>query len=49
MKAAVTNVIDTLTLEDFDGDFQKFLEQYNALLPEEITSKRNKVSCLYYQ
>ena len=29
MKEAVTKVIDTLTQEDFDGAFQKFLEQYN--------------------
>ena len=29
MKEAVTNVIDTLTQEDFDGVFQKLLERYN--------------------
>ena len=29
MKEAVTKVIDTLTQEDFDGAFQKLLEQYN--------------------
>ena len=29
MKEAVTKVIDTLTQEDFDGDFQKLLERYN--------------------
>ena len=29
MKKAVTKVIDTLTLEDFDGAFQKLLERYN--------------------
>ena len=29
MKEAVTNVIDTLTPEDFDGAFQKLLERYN--------------------
>ena len=28
MKEAVTNVIDTLTQEDFHGAFQKLLEQY---------------------
>ena len=28
-KEAVTKVIDTLTQEDFDGAFQKLLEQYN--------------------
>ena len=31
MKEAVTKVIDTLTQEDFDGAFQKLLEQYNKL------------------
>ena len=29
MKEAVSMVIDTLTLEDFDGAFQKLLERYN--------------------
>ena len=29
MKEAVTKVIDTLTQEDFHGDFQKLLERYN--------------------
>ena len=29
MKEAVTKVIDTLTQDDFDGAFQKLLEQYN--------------------
>ena len=29
MKKDVTKVIDTLTQEDFDGAFQKFLERYN--------------------
>ena len=29
MKEAVTKVIDTLTLEDFHGAFQKLLERYN--------------------
>ena len=29
MKEAVTNVIDTLTQEDFYGAFQKLLERYN--------------------
>ena len=32
MKEAVTKVIDTLTQEDFHGDFQKLLEQYNKLI-----------------
>ncbi len=29
MQEAVTKVIDTLTQEDFDAAFQKFLERYN--------------------
>ena len=29
MKKALTKVIDMLTQEDFDGAFQKLLEQYN--------------------
>ena len=32
MKEAVTKVIDTLTQEDFNGTFQKFLEQYNKCI-----------------
>ena len=32
MKGAVTKVIDTLTQEDFDGAFQKLLEQYNKCI-----------------
>ena len=32
MKEAVTKVIDTLTQEDFDGAFQKFLERYNKCI-----------------
>ena len=31
MKEAVTNVIDTLTQEDFDGSLQKLLEQYKCI------------------
>ena len=31
MKEAVTKVIDTLTQEDFDGAFQKLLEQYKCI------------------
>ena len=31
MKEAVTNVIDTLTQEDFHGAFQKLLEQYKFI------------------
>ena len=32
MKEAVTEVIDTLTQEDFDGAFQKLLERYNKCI-----------------
>ena len=35
MKEAVTEVIDTLTQEDFDGAFQKFLERYNKCIAAE--------------
>ena len=31
-KEAVTEVIDTLTQEDFDGTFQKLLERYNKCI-----------------
>ena len=50
MKGAVTKVIDTLTQEDFHGAFQKLLERYkSALQLEEISSKRTRVSCVYFQ
>ena len=32
MKESVTNVIDTLTQEDFYGNFQKLLERYNKCI-----------------
>ena len=32
MKEAVAKVIDTLTQEDFDGAFQKFLGWYNKFI-----------------
>ena len=32
MKEAVTKVIDTLTQEDFHGDFQKLLERYSKCI-----------------
>ena len=32
MKDAVTKVIDTLTQDDFDGAFQKFLERYKKCI-----------------
>ena len=31
MKEAVTKVIDTLTLEDLNGAFQKLLERYKCI------------------
>ena len=31
MKEAVTNFIDTLTQEDFDGAFEKLLERYKCI------------------
>ena len=31
-KKAVTKVIDTLTLEDFEGAFQKLLERYSKCI-----------------
>ena len=31
MKEAVTKVINTLTQEDFNGSFQKFLERYKCI------------------
>ena len=32
MKEALTNVIDTLTQEDFHGAFQSLLERYNKCI-----------------
>ena len=32
MKEAVMKVIDTVTQENFDGTFQKLLEQYNKCI-----------------
>ena len=32
MKEAVIKIIDSLTQEDFDGAFQKLLEQYNECI-----------------
>ena len=32
MKEAVTKVIDTLTLENFHGAYQKLLERYNQCI-----------------
>ena len=47
IKEAETKIIDTFTQKDFHGAFQKLLERYNALQPEEITSKGTRVSCVY--
>ena len=50
MKEAVTKFIDTLTQEDFHGAFQNFWNgTTSALKLEEITSKRTRASCVYYQ
>ena len=35
MKEALTKVIDTLTQEDFHGDFQELLERYNKCIAAE--------------
>ena len=35
MKEAVTKVIDTLTQEDFHGDFQRLLERYRDYFEED--------------
>ena len=32
MNEAVTKVIDTLTQEDFHGDFKRLLERYNKCI-----------------
>ena len=45
MKEAVTMVIDTLTLVDFHGVFQKLLERYNKC----ITTGGDNSECVYYQ
>ena len=50
MKEAVTKVIDTLTREDFhEASRSCWNGTTRALQPEEITSKRIIVSCVYYQ
>ena len=49
MKEAVTKVIDTLTQEDLHGPSRSCRNGTSALQPEEITSKRSIVSCVYYQ
>ena len=47
MKEAVTKVIDTLTQENFHGPSRSYLN--GGFRPEEITLKRTRVSCVYYQ
>ena len=32
MKEAVTKIIDTITREDFHGNFQNLLERYNKFI-----------------
>ena len=50
MKVAETNVIDTLTQEDFHGPTRSCWNgTTRALQPEETTSKGTWVSCVYYQ
>ena len=42
MKEAVTKVIDTLTQEEFDGAFQKLLEQYNKCIAAGVCTIKSK-------
>ena len=50
MKEVVTNIIDLLTQEDFDGAFQKLLERYNKCIAAGGDYfERDRVSCVYYQ
>ena len=50
MNEALTNVIDTLTQEDFHGAFQKLLERYNkCIAARDDYSKVTRVSNVYYQ
>ena len=49
MKEAVTKVIDTVTQEDFHAPCRSCWNGTSALQLEEITSKRTRVSCVYYQ
>ena len=41
MKEAETKVIDTLTQEDFDGAFQKFLGRYKCIAAREDYFERD--------
>ena len=47
MKEAVMKVIDMLTQEDFQGAFEKLLEQYNKWIV--AGGDYFEVSCVYYQ
>ena len=50
MKEAVTNVIDTLTQENFHGAFQMFMERYKKChVSGGDYLKGTRVSCVYYQ
>ena len=50
MKEAVTKVIDTLTQEDFhEASISCWNGKTSALQLEEITSKGDRVSCVYYK
>ena len=50
MKEAVMKVTDTLTPEDFHGPSRSCWNgTTSALQLEEITLKRTRVSCVYYQ
>ena len=50
MKEAVTKVIDTLTQEDFDGAFQKLLEQSNRCIAAGADYfEEARVLYVYYQ
>ena len=48
MKETMTKVIDTLTLEDFSGAFQKLLERYNKCIVAG-GDYFERVSWVYYQ
>ena len=49
MKEAVMKVIDTLTQEDFNGAFQKLLEQYKCIAARGDYFEATIVSWVYYQ
>ena len=49
MKEAVTKVIDTFIQEEIHGAFQTLLVRYKCIASGGNTSKRTRVSCVYYQ